>query len=91
MGGGLNPSARAEVLCRFSYGVCVTVIKKPFTRHAGTRGFPQGTSSSNPGMVPGQAKPEPHTPLGRGEVSSPRAIKRAESAEVLIREYGFSS
>ena len=31
MGGGLNPSARAEVLCRFSCGVRVTVIKKPFT------------------------------------------------------------
>ena len=31
MGGGRNPSTRAEVLCRFSLGVCVTVIKKPLT------------------------------------------------------------
>ena len=31
MGRGHNPSVRAEVLCYFSRGVCVTVIKKPLT------------------------------------------------------------
>ena len=31
MGGGRNPSVRAEVLCRISLGVYVTVIKKPLT------------------------------------------------------------
>ena len=31
MGRGHNPSVRAEVLCCFSRGVCVTVIKKPLT------------------------------------------------------------
>ena len=31
MGRGHNPSVRAEVLCYFSRGVCVTVINKPLT------------------------------------------------------------
>ena len=31
VGRGHNPSVRAEVLCYFSRGVCVTVINKPLT------------------------------------------------------------
>ena len=49
MGGGRNPSVRAEVLCRISLGVCVTVIKKPLTpRGRNDRGMRRGMRNKRP-------------------------------------------
>ena len=41
-------------------------------------------------LVPGQVKPEPHAPPGRGEVNNPRDIKRAESAESAATRITFA-